>query len=130
MKNIILLLTMMLINPLYAEELHLDIKSLSGGSINDGVRLARGELICPESHSMFRVWMNSKVERNTYIIYGKVFSNEIRVRLEGVDWLNDKDKHGIIKNSSAHSSTFNVVSDGNQVAAADEYILSISGVCN
>lgn len=132
MKIVIQLLAMMLASPLYADNLHLDINSLHGGRLSDGVKLARGKLICPESHSIFHVWMNARIGKNTdnYIIYGKIPGNEIHVRIEGEGWLSDKDKHGIIKSSSEYSAMFSVVSNGNQVAPVDEYVLSVSGICN
>ncbi|HBA3709468.1 TPA: AfaD family invasin [Salmonella enterica subsp. enterica serovar Typhimurium] len=118
-----------------AVEMNLDARNGMSGELRDGVRMATGRILCREAHSEFHIWMNTQQVENRpgrYIVEGKYNTrHKIRVRLEGDGWLSSaiNASRDVIKVGSAEQAAFDVVADGNQSVAPDEYIFTVSGEC-
>ncbi|EOM1209599.1 AfaD family invasin [Escherichia coli] len=117
-----------------AAELVLYPQHNKGGSLADGVRIAKGRIVCRDVHSGFHIWMNAQKagERAEYIIKGRINSqHEIRVRLGGDGWTPSvvKEQYGMERSGTEERAIFDVILDGNQYVAPDEYIFSVRGLC-
>ncbi|EFA7453071.1 adhesin [Escherichia coli] len=116
-------------------ELEVYTQHSRGGRLADNAQIAKGRIVCQETHSGFYVWMNAQKageQSGHYIIKGQTNSqHEIRVRLGGDGWLPSviKDRNGVARSGTDERANFEILVDGNQNVAPDEYILSLRGVC-
>lgn len=117
-----------------AAELTLDSRREISGELRDGTKIATGRIVCRDAHTGFHIWMNVCEDEGRpghCLIQGKHDNrHEIRVRIEGVGWLGAQEwKRGMVKNGTGEQAMFDVVSDGRQHVASDEYVYSITGNC-
>ena len=117
-----------------AAELALYPQHNKGGNLVDGVRIAKGRIVCRDAHSGFRIWMNARKagERSEYIIKGRTKNqHEIRVRLGGDGWSPSvlKEQYGMARSGTEEGAIFDVLLDGDQYVAPDEYVFSVRGLC-
>ncbi|HAX9772246.1 TPA: adhesin [Escherichia coli] len=118
-----------------AVELELYPQHNKGGSLSDGVRIAKGLIICRDVHSSFHLWMNTQKaggQSGHYTIKGQTNSqHEIRVRLSGDGWSpsTGEDQNGMVKIGNDERAIFDVLLDGNQYVAPGEYIFTVRGLC-
>lgn len=106
------------------------------GELMDGMKIATGQVICREAHTGFLVWMNAQHQENNpghYIILGqKNDRHELRVRIGGEGWSPSvvEGHEGTANYSQNEQVVFDVVVDGNQHVAQDEYVYSVTGACS
>lgn len=117
-----------------AAELNLNSQGGMGGELRDGVIIATGRMVCREAHTNFHVWMNAREDEGHpghYLVRGKRDSqHEIRIRLEGEGWYPvPAGKQGVVHLGTEALVMFDVVADGKQYAAPDEYVLWVTGAC-
>lgn len=105
---------------------------LLSGQLNNGSRIASGQMSYASEHLGFQVW--SEAERsgnqpNSYILTGKNNSNnKVHIRLEQKNWMPDKTGgKGIILLDRGNRAVFDVVIDGRQTVIADNYSLMLKG---
>lgn len=122
---------------LQAAEMRLEAREKAGmsGVLRDGMRVMTGRIVCRESHTGFYVWMlNRQVEARPghYIVQGRRDSrHEMRVRLEGDGWSpgGAEGQPGMVNTGPEEQAVFDVVADGGQHVAPDEYIFTVTGKC-
>lgn len=118
-----------------AAELELYPQHNKGGRLDDGTRIATGLIICQDTHSGFHVWMNAQEageQSGHYIIKGQINTqHEIRVRFSGDGWSPyvGKERNGIARAGTDARAIFNILIDGGQDVASDNYIFSLRGEC-
>ncbi|ELL8642929.1 adhesin [Escherichia coli] len=117
-----------------AAELNIIPHKGMNGSLRDGAKVARGQIVCRGAHIGFYVWMNARQEgkgAGRYIVQGRRDSrHEIRVRLDGEGWSPvEEGQRGVLRLGMEEQAVFNVVADGDQYVPPDDYIFSVGGIC-
>ncbi|HFW5409032.1 TPA: AfaD family invasin [Salmonella enterica subsp. enterica serovar Saintpaul] len=121
---------------LQAAEVDIVLHHRINSDLRDGMKIATGRIICRGTHTGFQVWINTHQLENSpghYIIKGKRDdSHVLRVRIDGAEWSPSvtNDHEGAVRSYSQNGQVvFDVVADGNQHVAQDEYIYPVAGEC-
>ncbi|TBN97381.1 adhesin [Salmonella enterica subsp. salamae serovar 13,22:z:-] len=126
---------MIVTNLSQAAEVTLEAREGMSGSLRDGMRVATGSVVCRENHTGFQIKMNALPVDNSpghYIVQGRRDKrHEMRVRLGGDGWSVSvaEGQEGVSRPGNGELVIFDVVVDGNQHVAPDEYVYSVSGKC-
>lgn len=117
-----------------AAEVNLAPQRGINSNLQDGMRIATGRITCREAHTEFHVWINAYPVGNrsgSYIIQGKRgSSHELRVRIDGERWAPSVNKgNGMVRRAKDEQVVFDVVADGKQYVAPDEYIYTVTAEC-
>ncbi|HAY0106626.1 TPA: adhesin [Escherichia coli] len=129
------ILIMILSGVSQAVELEIYPQHNNGGSLSDGVRIAKGLIVCRDVHSGFHLWMNTQKaggQSGHYTIKGQTNSqHEIRVRLSGDGWSpsTGEEQNGMVKIGNDERAIFDILVDGIQNVTPDEYIFHVKGEC-
>lgn len=114
-------------------EVTLNIHPSQETKLRDGTVIGYGRIVFQAAHSGYLAWLNAQKSAPTpgrYVLTGKRDSaHQLRVRLAGEDWSGEsKDRGGIVSTTSATRASFQIVIDGNQQAAADEYVITANAL--
>lgn len=101
------------------------------GELKDGVQLGQGVLFSQGEHTGFQVWSDVQgvgVDPARYTLTGgQNGANTLKVRLEGGGWsVALAGGKGVVLTTTDNRVSFNVVVDGNQQVAADQYPFVLS----
>lgn len=113
-----------------APEVSLTARSQGDTHLRDGARVAEGRVLVREAHTGMRVWleaMKSGEDPARYILSGSNRpAHQLRVRLQVRDAEPDRrDRQGLILLTPEPQIRYEVVADGDQKVAADEYGLTV-----
>jgi len=106
-----------------------------GNLLHDGVKLATGRIICQDTHSGFRVWINARQEgggAGKYIVQSTEGpQHNLRIRIGGNGWSSfvEKGIQGVFNTIKEDASIFYIEVDGNQQVQPGKYLFSVSGEC-
>lgn len=97
--------------------------------LRDGVVIGQGQITFEGEHAGYQVWLDAPKSSSIpgrYVLLGKRNSaHHLRVRLDGESWSGEnKDNGGIINATTGERAHFDIVIDGNQHVAADEYAIA------
>lgn len=114
-------------------EVTLNIRPPQETTLRDGTVIGRGRMFFQAAHSGYLVWLNAQKSApapGRYVLTGKRNSaHQLRIRLAGEGWSGEsKDRGGIVSTTSATRASFQIVIDGNQQAAADEYVITANAL--
>ncbi|ENA4257774.1 adhesin [Escherichia coli] len=117
-----------------AAELNLNSRGDVRSELRDGEIIATGRIACREVHDRFHIWVNTREDKRHpghYLVRGEIDSlNEIRVRLGGKGWVPASTGQGGMERPGGDSHViFDVLVDGRQHVAPDEYVFSVTGTC-
>lgn len=114
--------------------LQLSIAPLEGSRVQDGQLLGRGRVMCAKEHNTFHVWMAPEYlapDLQSYLLY-LTDNNQakLHIRLQGQGWQQAiPPNQGINRTGSESSTTFDIISHGDQLLSPGVYSLRLSAAC-
>ncbi|AGB84025.1 Enterobacteria AfaD invasin protein [Serratia sp. FGI94] len=107
-------------------DLKLSMQPINERQLSDGQIIGSGQVTYPGEHRGFQVWLTAEKQNGAaerYILRGSNNNaHRMFVRLERPEWHpDDIGKQGIILYTGEARADFNIVIDGDQAVAADNY---------
>lgn len=115
-------------------ELTLTSRPQQDSRLRDGAIIGSARVTYRPSHTGFRVWLEAEksgTAPDRYVLRGKSSaSHRLKVRLAGGIWQPDstESRSGVIRQTADEQVSVDIVADGNQEAAADEYVITANAV--
>jgi len=112
-------------------EIRLDMRPPQDTFLRDGTVIGHGWLAFQEVHTGYQVWLDasrSSAAPGRYVLVGKRNSaHQLRIRLAGEGWESENEgEGGIVSATTDERTRFDIVIDGHQDVAADEYVITAS----
>ncbi|OON38613.1 hypothetical protein BTJ39_17285 [Izhakiella australiensis] len=115
-------------------EVSLTMRSPQDNRLRDGGLIGSIRVTYREPHTEFQVWLEaekSATAADRYVLTGKNDArNNLKIRLTGEGWTaNANDgQSGLTRQTTDEQVSVNIVVDGNQETAPDEYVITANAV--